>query len=180
MLLFPARITQGETVKRTGIVLSDYPASDWSLRFVFVIDGAQTLVDAAANGTAYDLVLPNTVTAAMTVGDQYWQAWVTDGSERFRVGEGVTRVIADYETRSTGFDARSALRQQVDAMRAIISGTATADQKTIKYAGREIEKYERAELITVYRFLKAELLREERAAAAANGQAGGGRVRVRF
>lgn len=180
MLTFPKRITQGVTVKCEDISLSDYPATDWTLRYIFVIAAEQTVVDAVADGDNYDLTLSKTVTAAMDAGTQFWQAYVFDASERFKVGEGETEVVTDFELQDSGFDARSELRQQTEAIRALLMGVATSEQKRVKYDGREIEKYDRTELITVYNFLKKELRIEDQAAQGANGQTFGGRVRVRM
>ena len=179
MLNIPSRITQGVTVELSGSV-TDYPASDYTLTVVFVASGNQTSVEAVADGDDYTLTLSKAVTAAMAVGVHHWQAFVSDATERFKVGEGEVQVVLDYAIMSGGFDARSTLRQQVEAIRAVLAGVATDDQKKKKYADREIERFDRADLISIYKFLKQELKSEDRAAAVANGKTFGGRVRVRF
>jgi len=181
MLTLPKRITQGETVV-CEVGFTDYPATDWTLRIIYVVDGAQTIVDATQVGTtnAFEIRFTKTVTAAMAKGTQHWQAFVTDGTDRYKVGEDTTDIVSDFETKTSGLDARSTLRKQVDAIRSVLMGVATAEQKKVKYADREIEYYDRSELITVYKFLQDELRAEERAAKAGEGRPFGGRIRVRF
>lgn len=181
MLTFPKRIAQGVTVKVEDIALSDYPASaGWSLKYVFVTSADQLEVDAVADGDNFDLTVTKVETAALTIGTYFWQAFVDDGTDRYMVGEGETLVVADFLTQTTGYDARSTLRQQLEAMRAVIAGKATSEQKRVKYSDREIQHYEIAELIAIVRYLEAEVKREQQEADIANDKAFGGRVRVRF
>lgn len=181
MLTFPKRITQGVTVEVEDLSFSDYPASaGWSLKFVLVTEGDQVEADAVADGDGFDLTIAKTVTADMTAGTYFWQAFVSKDAERFLVGEGEVKVITDFLTQTTGYDARTTLRQQLEAMRAVIAGKATSEQKRVKYADREVQHYEVAELIKIVRYLESEVDRENREAMIANGQGFGGRVRVRF
>jgi hypothetical protein len=181
MLTIPATITQGVTVETSG-TLADYPASTHTLRLVLVVDGQQTIINATADGDVYTLTIAKTVSAEMASGSHHWQTFATNiaTTERFQVGEGELLVKVDFEAATGGYDGRSALRIQVDAIRALLSGVSTDDQKKVKYADREIERYDRSELIVVYGFLKSQLAQEERAVAVSQGKTFGGRVRVRM
>lgn len=172
MAVFVSSFTQGVSVRRV-VTLSSYPPPTWSLRLVLVQADAQEVIDATADGTDHVLALTAAESAAYAVGTWDYQAFVTDGTDRHMVGSGRVEVLPDYETASSGIDTRTAIEKNIEAIEAVLAGSASKDQRRAKYGDREIERYSPTELIQILNHLRQELRRQHR-------RPGWGKVRVRF
>ena len=188
---FPARITEGDTVKWRDDASVDtlgnpITSADWTLKYYFRFN--RNHHGATATGTAYSSGWEFTLSATTTEGFHaddtgYWQAVATKASEAFTLGAGQFQIDANlaYVGTPAAFDNRSQAQKDLDAvqaaMRAIISGGAVAEY-TI--GSRRLKKMEMADLIQLESKLKAEVKREQAAALQAQGLGNPHNLFVRF
>lgn len=159
--------------------LNDYPASTWDLSVVFVSPSDKQTINATASGDDHVIAVTPAGSGAFTAGRYDWQAYVTDGTDRYVVDSGMVTVIEDFAT-TTGFDNRSQLQQIVDAIDAYLLGNATNEQQKMRFGDREVWKYDKTELMTLRSQLKRELAIEEQNEAAAKGHSNGRIIRTVF
>ena len=189
---FPARITEGDTVKWRDGAASDTlgnPISSgngWALTYYFRFN--RNNHGATAVGTAYGSGWEFTLSATTTEGFHaddtgYWQAVATKAAEAITLGAGQFQIDANlaYVGTPAALDNRSQAQKDLDAvqaaMRAIISGGAVAEY-TI--GSRRLKKMEMADLIQLESKLKAEVKREQAAALQAQGLGNPHNLFVRF
>jgi hypothetical protein len=129
----PTRITQGERVEWTRY-FSDYPATLWTLQYRFRGPSTGFNIDATADGTSFDVVLPvsNTATMAVTSGGVWkWQAVVEEiasPTNQIVVDSGSLTVTAGFaEGTTTPIDARTANEIALAALDAAINGSTSVD-----------------------------------------------------
>lgn len=188
---FPARITEGDTVKWRDVASSDtlgnaITSVDWTLTYYFRFN--RNNHGATAVGTAYGSGWQFSLTAATTEGFHaddtgYWQAVATKAGETVTIGSGQFEIDANlaYVGTPAAFDNRSQAQKDLDAvqsaMRAIISGGAVQEY-TI--GSRRLKKMEMADLLSLESSLKAEVKREQKASMIANGLGNPHNLFVRF
>jgi len=173
----PNKITKGVTLK-WSVTLKDYPASAWTLKYVLISPNDKKEIIAVANGDDYDLTISMGASSAYTAGRYDWQAYVTNGTERYFISSGTTKVIEDYASQ-LNYDGRSQLEQIVDAINAYLLGNATEDQQKVRFNDREIQRYDRSELL----LLRSQLKRDLKAEQIENGLSTGTaktKIRTRF
>ncbi len=189
---FPARITEGDTVKWRDDASTDVfgnaisSQTGWTLTYYFRFNrnhhGATTV------GTAYGQGWEFSLTAATTEGFHaddtgYWQAVATKAGETVTLGSGQFEIDANlaYVGLPSAVDNRSQAQKDLDAvqaaMRAIISGGAVQEYSI---GTRRLKKMEMADLITLESKLKAEVKREQAAALQAQGLGNPHNLFVRF
>lgn len=127
--------------------------------------GAQSGSDWIASGS----------TASWSPGFYEWQAWAS-------YGDGTTSVIArgnfPLEDGLSIGDRRSLAKQNVDAIRAMMTGNASEGVKRYRIGGRELERYSIEELLKLLSYWQAEVKKEERLEAGRSTL--GPRIAVRF
>lgn len=189
---FPARITEGDTVKWRDDASTDVfgnaisSQAGWTLTYYFRFN--RNNHGATAVGTAYGQGWQFSLTAATTEGFHaddtgYWQAVATKAGETVTLGAGQFEIDANlaYVGTPAAVDNRSQAQKDLDAVqaaiRAMISGGAVAEY-TI--GSRRLKKMEMADLLTLESSLKAEVKREQKAAMIANGLGNPHNLFVRF
>lgn len=188
---FPARITEGDTVKWRDVAARDtlgnpITSADWALTYYFRFNrnnhGATAV--GTAYGTGWEFTLSATTTEGFHADDTgYWQAVATKASETFTLGAGQFEIDANlaYAGTPAAVDNRSQAQKDLDAVqgaiRTIISGGAVSEYKI---GSRSLKKYELADLLALEGKLKAEVKREQAAALAANGLGNPHNLFVRF
>jgi len=176
----PTVIISGSTVKWTKS-LSDYPASTWTLSYQFVNAADAQAVTCTADGEDHLATITAAQTGAMTAGDWYWQAKVTDGSEVYAVGTGMVTVKANFAVAgATSYDARSHVKKVLDAIEALLEGKASEDQASMSIGDRSLSRYSFNELMALRSQYRSEYAREQREERIAAGLGHGGKVRIRF
>lgn len=188
---FPARITEGDTVKWRDVASADVfgnaiTSADWTLTYYFRFN--RNNHGATAVGTAYGTGWEFSLTAATTEGFHaddtgYWQAVATKAGEAITLGAGQFQIDANlaYVGTPAAVDNRSQAQKDLDAVQAairtMISGGAVAEYSI---GSRRLKKMELADLLTLEGKLKAEVKREQAAALAANGLGNPHNLFVRF
>lgn len=117
----PTRFTAGDTVS-WKITLADFPASSgWTLSYALLKRGGAELISITSTASGDDHLVSVTpaVSGAYIAGDYEWQAYVTDGTDRYKVGEGRICVEPNL-AQSQGTDTRSNARKILDALEAAI------------------------------------------------------------
>ena len=189
---FPARITEGDTVKWRDVASSDTlgnPISStagWTLTYYFRFN--RNNHGATTTGTAYGTGWEFSLTAATTEGFHaddtgYWQAVASKADETVTLGLGQFEIDANlaYVGTPAAIDNRSQAQKDLDAVqaaiRSMISGGAVAEY-TI--GSRRLKKMEMADLLALESKLKAEVKREQAATLMANGLGNPHNLFVRF
>lgn len=150
----PDSIRAGDTWQwRREDLATNYPASTWTLSYVFKNAAKGFGFSATADGAFFAVDLPASETEGLTAGTYRWAAQVVNGDEKHTVGIGTTEVLADVFTNpDQAADLRSHNRIVLDAIKAVIERRATRDQERYSIAGRELWRTPIADL----RSLRAE------------------------
>lgn len=156
-------------------------STSWTLSYA--IKGAVNLsLTATTSDSGWSTTITTTQSATLSPGDYAWHAYATNGSNRVTLGQGTIKIKTNIAAiGSVGFDGRSQIKQDLDAVReairAIIKGGAVV-QYTI--GNRSLTKMRMSELIELESKLKVDLVREEKAAKIAQGLGDPKNLFVRF
>lgn len=177
----PETVVAGDTWrwKRTDLV-TDYPASaGWALSYVLLNASAKITITASADGDEFRVDEAAADTASHAAGVYAWEASVTNGADRFRVGTGTLEVEADFAAATT-LDTRTHARKVLDAIEAVIERRASKDQQEYTVDGRSLKRTPVGDLLVLRDRYKREVEREEQAERLAKGLGTGRMVVTRF
>ncbi len=179
-IAMPTKITAGDTLQITQAA-SDYPASSgWSLRYTFNGAAGVITITSVASGSEHLFSISSAVTSGWGPGLYSWTCYAVNGSDRFTILAGQITILPDPTT-ATATDARSIWQTRADAIRAVLEGDATPDQRRFKMPdGVEIDKATGAELILEYEKLQVKIRDDARASRMANGRNSGRKIVTRF
>lgn len=141
----PDVLTAGDTWAWTRTLEVYSPDSGWVLSYRLVSPTVtQPITIAGSNNGNGDhkIEVDATVTASYAAGFYTWQAYVTNAGtgERYKVFDGQLTIEANFATQAGAFDARSHVKQTLDALEAIIAGRASVDQEHYAIAGRSLQR----------------------------------------
>jgi len=176
----PAEIIAGDTLKWKREDLSaDYPASSWTL--TYELRGPQQItITATADGDDFSVSVGTSTTAGWTAGDYWWAAYVSDGTDRYRVDGGTLTIKPDLATTGAVYDGRSHAKKVLDAIEAVIEGRASKDQMSYTIAGRSLARTPIADLLRLRDSYKAEYKAEQKAEKIDRGVKTGDKILTRF
>lgn len=178
--LFPERFIQGDLLD-LGIVLPDYPASDYTLSWALVTPTGQVQIVAQEVGDDYQLYVPSVFTAAFPYGEYDWQAYVTDiAGNRTTVGEGFIYIRPDFDQLGAGFDASTHVKKVLDAIEAVLEQRATKDQEGYTIEGRQLSRTKIGDLLKLRELYRKLWLAELKDLGVLQGKVYKNIVRVRF
>jgi len=172
----------GDTWSQTD-TLSDYPASaGWVLKTRIVYDGAGTAftLSSTASGDDHVTTAAASTTAGWTAGSCTWFQYVEVGAVKKSIGSGKITLQPDPRVASTALDLRTAAQVGLDAVRAVLRGTATAGVLKYAIAGRTLERYSITELLALESKLAADVIAEKRAEDLTAGLGDRNKVYVRL
>lgn len=187
----PEKITAGDLVQwkreAAGLVIptGEVPkaSAGWALSYALVKSGTRIAINAATHETDNFLV---TLAAATTVnyaaGVYQWQAYVTKTTERYLIDSGTIEILPNFAgtVATSGYDARSYVKQVLDALEAKLLRRATKDQESMPVGGMEIRLIPMTELVRLRdKFLRA-YEDEQAAERVANGLGSGKQILTRF
>jgi hypothetical protein len=186
----PSTIRAGDTITWRDDATVDnlgnaITSSTHTLRYYLRTNTASegATVTAAAFGNGWESTISATTSAAFDAGTWYWQAIASAGSSVITIGVGQLAVVAAlaYTGTPAAVDGRSQAEQDLaavqTAIRSIISGGGV-QKYTI--GSRSVEKMKLEDLLTLESRLKAEVAREQKANAIANGLGNPHAMFVRF
>lgn len=178
----PAFLVAGDSVSWRRS-LADFPASaGWTLAYRLINAAGKIDITAAPDGDAYLVEESAASTAAWAAGEYAWQAYVTQGAERFTVGSGTLRIKPDLAAQAGGFDARSTARKALDDLRAALAAWVASNGHVNEadIGGRRVRFANAADIRARISMLEREVAREEAAERLAAGLPSGRRILVRF
>ncbi len=175
----PTQIQAGDLIqwKRT---LADYPAGIWTLSYVLLNSANKITITATASGTDHSVSVAAATSAAWNPGRYAWQAYVTNGAQRFTVDKGEVDVLANFATQTT-LDTRSAARQNLEAIDAELSARASGGFTTEYTIGsRSLKKETTSELLALRSFWQQKVNDEKNAERLSKGLPPNNRIYTRF
>jgi len=178
----PAYLQAGDTLSWQRS-LPDYPASaGWELSYRLINSSGKIDITAAASGDDHLVSVSAATTAAYAPGTYTWQAFVTNGSERYTVGSGSIVVKRNLAAEAGGFEARSTAQKALDDLRAALATWIATSGQVQEYeiAGRRMKYRTVADIRSAISLLEREVARERAAERIAAGLDTGRRVSVRF
>jgi hypothetical protein len=139
--------------KRTDLA-SQYAVDTYTLKYSLRIQGTTTAeieITATGSGTEYLIEVASATTAAYTVGTYEWQAYITrdSDSERVTIGRGTIEVRPNRDAATT--DPRSHVKIVLDAVRAVMAGTATKELSSFSVEGLALTRRSVDELVSLER-----------------------------
>ena len=122
----PAEIVQG-TTHEWEASHSDYPASSWTLTYVFYSNRQRLTITGVASGNSWDVTLSKANSATLYAGPLLWQAFVSNSgnTERHLVAQGFVIVNQDVTNDSTPpIDPRSHARRMLEMLERLMENEA--------------------------------------------------------
>lgn len=161
---FPSRITIGDYAQWTDnpVTQNGQVLTSDAYTLTYAVRGATVLnLTSTPFGNGWQTALTVQQSTALTAGQYYWQSYLTAGSVRFTVGQGQTVVVANYSSAIAGFDGRTQLEKDIDAVdaaiRAMVAGGAVQEYSI---GSRSLKKMTIADLISLRSQLKYRLIVE--------------------
>lgn len=178
----PTSIVAGDTIQWYRTDLSDFPSSEYTLKYVIYNSGKSYEVTAAASGSGYLVTIAATTSDDYTAGDYKWDAFCSKTGERYKVDTGYVTIKKDTGalTGGGGYAYSSTVKTIYDAIEAVILGRASKDQEEFTIQGRSLKRTPIADLIKLRNFYKAEYQKELDAEAIDLGDQPSGKIRIRF
>jgi hypothetical protein len=184
----PGQLSAGDSITwqddaahdNLGNVLS---SDVWTLHY-YLRAGTQALnLTGVANGPGWKTSIASADSAPLTPGVFYWQASVSNGSQRITLGTGTIKIIADlaFSGSPADFDGRSDNEKALDAINAEISARlngGTAEEYTI--GNRSLKKTPMKDLIAMQSRYNTIVQRERQAQKIAQGLGNPRQMYVRF
>ena len=191
MTQLPDKIRAGDTIKWRVDASRDnlgnsITSSDYTLKYYFRTNTNHEAHTATgtAFGTGWEFTISSTDSDAFDAGNWFFQAIATKDSEAVTLASGQIEVLAglDYTGDHPGaFDGRTQAEKDLAAVQKAIRDIANGNAvKSYSVAGRNLTRYEMADLIALESKLKFEVQRERRAALIANGKGDPFNLFVRF
>lgn len=174
--------TLGDTLDHTATSALYPPADGWVLKYRLVPRTTGTAIDITCTTVAdgYRALVTAATTSAWTAGTYGWASWVELTGVKHSIAAGSIDLLADPRTASGALDMRAADQVALDAVRATLRGTASANVLSYEIAGRKLQHYSIAELLQLESKLATDVARSAAATAMASGQADTRKVYVRL
>lgn len=174
--ILPPTIAAGVDFERC-VTLAGYSAPVWEatahLRGPGNID-----MTAVPNGMGHRFNVPASETTDWPAGVYHYAVRVTDGDAIREVETGRVEILADLAAVSAPTDLRSHARRTLDAIEAVLEKRASRDQERYTINNRELWRTPIGDLLKLRDTYRAEVRKED--AAAAGKSLWGPAVRVRF
>ena len=175
----PYEIIAGDTLQWKKS-LSDYLAGDgWALKYS-LRGPAEIDIATTADGDDHKVDETAATTAAWNTGDYWWAAYVEKGVERFQIGTGTFKIKPNLEVQTGAYEGRSHAKKVLDAIEAVIEGTATKEQQSYTIGTRSLVQKSVQELLQLRNQYKDEYARELSAERVDRGEASGRKILTRF
>lgn len=180
----PKRLIAGDrwVWKRTDLGV-DYPPADYALRYSARIEGttgAEIAIDATEDGADYLVEVAIATTHDYTPGVYHWQLYMirSADSERITLERGTFEVVANRDLSSD--DPRSWVKRALDAVRAVLEGSASKELGTFTVEGMALARRSPDDLWRLERRLAHQYAAEQRVKRVREGRTAGSRILGRF
>lgn len=176
----PSSATAGDSISWTR-TLPDYPASaGWVLSYALLSSAGKITITGTASGSDHLISVSAATSSAWTAGTYAWQSYVTNGSERHLVSAGTIEIKANFAAVLAATDTRGHAQRVLDAIEAVLEGTATTDQRRTKIGDKEIDRHTVGDLLKLRDYYKTEALRDAAAEKINQGLRPGNKILTRF
>lgn len=176
----PSAATIGDTISWTK-ALPDYPASaGWVLSYAFLGSAGKFAATASASGDLHAVTIAAATSALLTAGTYSWQSYASLGSERYQVGAGTITIKANFAAITSATDTRAHAQKVLDAIEAVLEGTATSDQRRVKLGDKELERHSVGDLLKLRDYYKTEVIKDRAAEKINQGLRPGNKILVRM
>lgn len=169
----PTRAYAGDTIQWQRLNGSYYPTAGWSIEVTLRNAGAVHTFQSAPAGLAHVLTITPAQSSLLDEGSWSLLETYTNGIDRFTGAQNTIQILPSLTLPA---DNRTHARKVLDAIEAVIVGTASSSTSEMTIAGRTLKHIPPRELLDLRDRYKQEVLQEERAA----GQGKSTRVYVRF
>jgi hypothetical protein len=186
----PSQIRAGDTIKWRDDAGVDnlgnaITSATWTLTYYLRFDhnNEGATVVGTAYGSGWEFVISQATSAAFDAGQWYFQAEATKSGEHVTLGAGQFEVLPSlsYTGSPTAFDGRSQAQKDLDAVDAAIRAIVTGGVvRQYSIGNRSLSKYDLSDLLALQSQLKAQVIREQKAEAIANGLGNPHNLFVRF
>lgn len=179
----PTKIYVGEYISWTRLETDFDPADGWTAYFKLTNSSNTETIQATDNGDGKFLfTADSTVTGNWTAADyDYWIS-VVKGSERYIVERGTITVHPNLGAGVV--DARTHAKKMLDALEAMLEGTASKDQASMSVStpggSMSLSRLSVEEKIRWRDYYRREVAREKRQELIAQGKAAKTNIRVTF
>ena len=155
MIDIPKQITAGQTINWIVTGQPDYPASaGWVVTFYLnpPVGGTPVSIAGTASGDDHLIRAVGSTTQAWAPGTWNWQIWAEKaGADTYPGGAGQIEIVASLRNAAAGVDLRSDAQIGLDNIRAMMlsligSAQASGGVKRYRIGGRELERYDLADL----------------------------------
>lgn len=176
-LNFPKDFRAGDSLKFLD-ALSNYQAPEWTLTYALFNGSDSIKITSTADAERHSFSVAPSDTTNWPHGEYRWQAFVTDGTDRFTVGTGLVDVLPNLAGSLNG--QLSHVERTLKALETSIESLASKTHSTVQFNGRSFTHREMGDLIAMRDKYKSELTRIKRAEKVRSGLYKAGSVRVRF
>jgi hypothetical protein len=176
----PQYFVAGDTVSWVVSAQGDRTSATYTLQFA--LRGTQVLtVAGVADGDGWRVSLTAAQTAALPAGDYSWQQTITDGTDRFTVGQGRVKIQPNIEAQPVGFDGRTQAEKDLTTVQAEIRARVSGGASLNYTIGtRSLAKEPISALLQLESKLKADVAREKMAERLASGMGNPRSIFIRF
>lgn len=158
---------------------ADYPASEWTLKYVLINDSAKITITATADGDDHLVEETPATTAGWGAGRYTFLGYVEKSGERTTLFDGSIHIYPDL-TAETTYDGRSHVKKTLDILEGVIEGKAAKDQISYSIEGRSISRMSWTEIMTAYEKYKAWYAQEKKQEKIKRNLKTGSAIKVRF
>jgi hypothetical protein len=179
----PAELRAGDTWKwRREDLVDSYPSPTWALKYRAKSAAGGFEFTAAADAGEFLVTVAASTTQTYVAGDYSWAAWVESGAEKYTVGSGVFRVLADLRggLAADALDVRTHAAKVLASIEAVIEGRASKDQEEYTIAGRSLKRTPIADLMMLRARYRNEVESEAAGRRLLAGQSPGFVLQVRL
>lgn len=160
----PVQLRAGDTI-RWRRSLPDYQATaGWVLAYTLITASSVHAIATTADGDDHVAEALAASTGAWPAGAAQMVEYATNGAERVTISSLPVRVLPNLAAAVAGTDLRSHARKVLDAIEAWLESRAPV-AGTLEIAGRRIQHYSLEELLALRDRYRAEVAREDAAAA---------------
>lgn len=183
----PSAVVVGDTVRWRKTIDSfaiddetDIEPIEDSYTLKYTLQGPSKIsITATVDGDDYLVNEAASTTASWTPGSYLWTAFLSKGSDRYRIDSGRIEIKKDFEVVSA-HDTRTHAQKALEAIEAVLENRAGSEVLNYTIAGRTVSKIPHTELMTLRDRYRQERQREVDAEKLANGIGGGNNIFVRF
>ena len=182
----PDTLTAGDTWAWTRRLENYDPDAGWVLSYALVSPTLTTPIKiiGSNNGDGQHLIeVDASVTAGYAPGFYTWQAYVTNAgtTERYKLFDGQLTIEANFAAANAALDARSQVKQVLDALETLILGKAlSGDQLHYSINGRTLNRMSPHDIVFWRNYYRGLYTQELRVQRTARGLSSGGKITARF